>query len=305
MRPLKVGLVILVIQTPGTKETLRWPEIRSAAMLAEEVGYDTVWIPDELLWDFEEWGGAHGFWECVAMTGAIAASTSSIGVGTWVLSALHRNPGLTAKVASTLDEISGGRLIFGFGSGHSGSQGKMFGYPPDRVVGRYEEALGIVVPLLREGRADFLGTYHRAESLRQLPEGPRPGAIPIMLGGHGPRTIGLAVAHADIWSAYATASSMPEAFTDMIDLVDRTCERQGRDPATLGRSVGIWVEANGPSNAEEMGLGVPISGSPVQIAETISQFGGMGFTRVELNLWPAGAAAIEKSAQILELLDEA
>ena len=154
--------------------TPRWIEIRELALRAEAIGFDTVWVPDELLWRREE-TGTHGWWECVAMTGAVAAATSRIKVGTWILSALHRNPAITAKAVETFDEISGGRYVFGLGSGHAGSQAHAFGLPEDHVVGRFEEAIEIIVPLLRNGRADFEGTFHAARDLEHLTVGPRPG----------------------------------------------------------------------------------------------------------------------------------
>src|SRR5665811_2164513 len=84
--------------------TPRWVEIRELALRAEAMGVDTVWIPDELLWRQAD-GSIHGWWESVAMTGAVAAATSRVKVGTWILSALHRNPAITAKAVATLDEI--------------------------------------------------------------------------------------------------------------------------------------------------------------------------------------------------------
>lgn len=236
------------------------------------------------------------------MAGAVAASTSTITVGTWVLSTLHRNPGLTAKVAETLDEIAGGRFLLGLGSGHSGVQGDAFGYPPDKVVSRYAEALKIIVALLRTGHADYHGVHHRATDLQHIPHGPRPGAIPIMLGGHGPRTMRLAVDHADIWSAFATGSSLPEAFGSMLNQLDGICGEAGRDPSTLGRSIGVFVETTDDHSAEEIGLGVPIAGSSTRIAETIAGFGDLGVTRVEINLWPPSPAALEAFAPVLEAL---
>ena len=120
------------------------------------------------------------------MTGAVAAATSRIKVGTWVLSALHRNPGITAKAVETIDEISGGRFVLGLGSGHAGRQAHAFGLPEDHVFGRFEEAVEIIVPLLRQGHADFEGTFHAARDLEHRPVGPRPGRIPIMMGAEGP-----------------------------------------------------------------------------------------------------------------------
>ena len=107
------------------------------------------------------------------MVGAVAASTSTIGVGTWVLSALGRNPGLTVKIAETADEISNGRFLLGLGAGHAGDQGATFGYPVDKTVSRYEDALAIIVPALRGETVSSSGTYHQARDLEIRPRGPR------------------------------------------------------------------------------------------------------------------------------------
>src|SRR5207249_10001606 len=132
----------------------RWVEIRDLALRAGEIGFNTVWTADELLWR-QPSGDAQGWWECMAMTGAVAAATSRVKVGTWVTSALHRNPGITAKAVETLDEVSGGRFVLGLGSGHAGRQAHAFGLPEDHVVSRFEEAIEIIIPLLRTGHADF------------------------------------------------------------------------------------------------------------------------------------------------------
>jgi alkanesulfonate monooxygenase SsuD/methylene tetrahydromethanopterin reductase-like flavin-dependent oxidoreductase (luciferase family) len=299
---MKIGLVLPMLEAPADGGKPDWESIRRMAQLAEELGFDTVWIPDELLWRVDEWPGPRGWWECVAMAGAVAASTSRVEVGTWVLSALHRNPGLTAKVAETLDEISAGRFLLGLGSGHAGRQGEAFGYPPDHTIGRFDEALQIIVPLLREGRADFAGQYHRAVNLEQRPRGPRPGGIPLMLGGHRERTMGLAVRYADIWSAYATDSSLPDAFEPMLTQLDAICAAQGRDPASLGRSIGVFVEPTDDHRAEASGMGIPISGSLEEIGDRLRAFDDMGVTRLELVLWPNTAAALEAVAPVLSML---
>lgn len=303
MRPLEIGLPLPTIDLPINAGMDHWEDYRRVAQWAEEVGFDTVWLPDELLWKFPPDFTPMGTWECVAMTGAVAASTSRVQVGSWVLSALHRNPGLTAKVAETLDDIAGGRFIFGLGAGHAGPQGKAFGYPPDHVVSRYEEALQIIIPLIRDGKATFDGQYHSAFEQDNTPRGRRGAALPIMLAGHGPRTIGLAVRYGDIWSAFATESSLPEAFADMVELVDRTCEDQGRDPTSLGRSIGVFVELTEAEFAEEIGLGVPLRGSPAQVAEHVHRFGEMGVTMLELIPGPFNEESMEKLAELVEILD--
>jgi alkanesulfonate monooxygenase SsuD/methylene tetrahydromethanopterin reductase-like flavin-dependent oxidoreductase (luciferase family) len=280
--------------------TPRWAEIREFALRAEEMGFDTVWIPDELLWRRPD--SIHGWWECVAMTAAIVASTTRVKVGTWVLSALHRNPGITAKAVETLDEISGGRFVLGLGSGHAGSQGHAFGLPEDHVHGRFEEAIEIIVPLLRAGRADFEGTYHAARDLEQRPVGPRPGQIPIMIGAKGPKMLRLAALHADVWSWYVEERSELAEFAPLVAALEAACVEAGRDPASIGRSAGIIVEPTDVTGAAEE-LAVPLRGSAEQIADGIRAFRDAGFTQLEILLWPRIVAALEAMAPVLELLD--
>jgi alkanesulfonate monooxygenase SsuD/methylene tetrahydromethanopterin reductase-like flavin-dependent oxidoreductase (luciferase family) len=281
--------------------TPRWVEIRELATRAEAIGFDTVWIPDELLWRPED-GQTRGWWECVAMAGAVAATTSTVKVGTWILSALHRNPGITAKAVETLDEISGGRFVLGLGSGHAGRQAHAFGLPEDHVIGRFEEAVEIIIPLLRAGRADFEGTYHAARDLEQRPVGPRPGQIPIMIGAKGPKMLRLAALHANTWSWYVEDRSELAEFAPRLAALEAACLEVGRDPASIGRSAGIIVEPTEITGAAEA-LAVPVRGSAEEIADRIREFRDGGFTQVEILLWPRTLAALEAMAPVLDLLD--
>ena len=238
----------------------------------------------------------------VPMTGAVAAATSRVKVGTWVLSALHRNPAITAKAVETLDEISGGRFVFGLGSGHAGKQAHAFGLPEDHVIGRFEEALEIIAPLLRAGRADFEGTYHAARDLEQRPVGPRPGRIPIMIGAGGPKMLGLAARHADIWSWYVQENSDLAEFAPRLAELEAACLEVGRDPASIGRSAAIIVEPTDVTGAAEA-LAIPLRGSAEEIADGLRTFRAGGFTQIEILLWPRTQAALEAMAPVLELLD--
>ncbi len=272
-----------------------WAQMREASLAAEQAGFDTLWIADELLWDTEDGTPPFGWWDCVATASAIAASTTTIGVGSWVLSALHRNPGLMVKAVETLDAISEGRFVFGLGAGHAGRQGEAFGYPPDRTVSRYADALEIIVPLLRKGSADHDGPYHSAKALLNDPRGPQGPSIPLMLGGHKTRTIGLAVQHADIWSAFATTGSHASHFVDMVAMVNRMCEEQGRDPLTLGRSAGIVVQRTNRPNSVGFEMAPAIKGTTDEIVAELAAFADLGFTRIEL-------IAAADSTQDIEML---
>jgi alkanesulfonate monooxygenase SsuD/methylene tetrahydromethanopterin reductase-like flavin-dependent oxidoreductase (luciferase family) len=284
-------------------QTVRWTEIRDLAVRAEEIGFDTVWTADELLWR-SEGKPPQGWWECLAMTGAVAAATKNVKVGTWIMSALHHNPAIMAKAVETLDEISGGRFVFGLGSGHAGSQAHAFGLPEDKVFARFEEALRVIVPLLREGRADFEGTWHAARGLTQKPQGPRPGGIPIMIGVHGPKGQRLAAQYADIWSCYATEKSDMSELGPRMATLEAACAEVGRDPATLGRSAGIFVS---PLDSKPDPTGEQITGSPERVANAIRAIRDGGYTQVELALTPPTVAGVEALAPVLELLraDEA
>jgi luciferase-like monooxygenase len=152
----ELGVVLPVMQEGPDRSTARWQTIRDIALRAEAIGFPTIWTPDELLWRAEEGSPPRGFWEGVSMAGAVAAVTSTAKVGTWVMSALHRNPGIIAKAAETLDMISGGRFVFGLGAGHEWpGQAHAFGLPEDHIFGRFEEALEVIIPPPR-ARADAI-----------------------------------------------------------------------------------------------------------------------------------------------------
>lgn len=300
MSPPKLGLVLVTGETKAVG-TARWTDLRAMANVAEEMGLDTVWVIDELLWR-REGHPPDGYWDGVAMAGAVAASTSRIQVGTWILSALHRNPGITAKVVETIDEISGGRFIFGLGAGHSWpGQAHAFGLPEDHIHARFEEALQIIVPLLRDGRVDFEGTYHAARDLEHRPLGPRPGRIPLMIGGHGPKMLRLAATHADIWSAYAEERNDLEEFGPRLAAFESACADVGRDPATIGRSAGISIAPAGVG-ADDDPPGSAVRGGADEIAAALLGFGDAGFTQVEFIVQPQTVAALEALAPVVALV---
>ena len=298
MGSFQLGVVMPLMQYGAERVTPRWPDIRAMAIRAEEIGFDTIWTPDELLWRSAD-RPAQGVWDGVSMAGAVAAVTSRATVGTWVLSALHRNAGIIAKTAETLDEISAGRFLFGLGAGHAWpGQARAFGLPEDNVFGRFEEALEIIVPLLRTGRADFEGTWHAARDLPQQPVGPRPGRIPIMIGGNGPRGQRAAARHADIYSCYVEERAAVDEVAPRLASLDRICAEIGRDPATLGRSVGMYVDPTVPAGTRPTLL----SGSATEIAAPILRCRDAGFTRLELMFNPGTMAALEALAPVLELV---
>ena len=298
MGSFEIGVVLPLAQFGPDRVTPRWTEIRDMALRAEAIGFDTIWTPDELLWR-PEGRPDQGMWEGVSMAGAVAAVTSRAKFGTWVLSALHRNAGIIAKTAEALDEISGGRFVFGLGAGHEWpGQARTFGLPEDKIFARFDEALQIIIPMLREGRADFEGTYHVARDLPQQPIGPRPNKIPILIGGNGPKGQRHAVRHADIYSCYVEERAVPDEVAPRLASLDAICAEESRDPASIGRSVGVQV------NPVERLRDRPdtLSGSAEEIADGFRAFRDAGFTQLEIMFSPGTMAALEALAPVLELV---
>ena len=301
MRSFEIGVVLTSWRSSQDAATVPWGEIRDLALRAEVMGFDTVWSPDELMGRLVKDGPRYGFWDGFAIPAAMAAVTSRIKVGTWVASSLHRNPGIIAKAAATIDEVSGGRFVLGLGAGHAGSGAHAFGLPEDHIYERFEEALEIIVPLLRTGRADYQGAYHVARDLEQLPPGPRPGRIPILLAGHGHKGYRHAARLADIWSCYATERSHIDELGPRVTAFLAACAEVGRDPASVGRSAGVLVAPL--AAAEHVSLfGSAITGSAEEIAATFRTFRDAGFTQLEFMFEPQTMAALEVMGRVLEIL---
>ena len=298
MTKFEIGIVVPIVQYGPERTTPRWADIRAITQRAEAIGFDTIWTPDELVW-FSKTLPPQGVWDGVAMAGAVAAVTSKVTVGTWVMSALHRNPGIIAKAVETLDEISGGRFLFGLGAGHPWpGQARAFGLPEEQTFARFEEALEIIVPLLRQGHANFEGVFHAARELPQRPQGPRPGAIPLMIGGNGPRGQRAAVRYADIWSCYIEERAHVAEVAPRITSLRAICEEAGRNFESIGRSVGMYIQPLEPAGIKPNVL----SGSAEEMADAILAFREAGFTRLELMFGPGTLEALEALAPVLALV---
>jgi alkanesulfonate monooxygenase SsuD/methylene tetrahydromethanopterin reductase-like flavin-dependent oxidoreductase (luciferase family) len=220
----------------------RYPDIRAAALRAESDGFDSIWIMDHLL--FEQPGQPRrGVWEGVSVLSALAEATNRVELGALVLCTAFRNPGLLAKMADAIDEISGGRLILGLGAGWHEPEFTAFGYPFDHLASRFEEAMSIIVPLVRTGAVDFRGVYENAPNCVNIPRGPRSAGPPILTGTQGPRLMKLTAEVANAWNAcwLGRASELPEKVAPMLT----ACDEVGRDPKTLDLTVGQIVSFAG------------------------------------------------------------
>ena len=196
-RPCKVG-----VQLPEVERFVPWPEYLDLARRVEGAGFDSVWVGDHLLYDLPD-GSTRGPYEAWTTLAAVAAVTDRVEIGPLVASTSFHAPAMLAKQAATVDAISAGRLILGLGAGWNRREYDAFGFPYDRRVSRFEEALAnIIVPLLRDGRTTFHGKYYDVEDCVLDPRPLRPGGPPIMLGSNSPRMLSIGLPVADSWNVW-------------------------------------------------------------------------------------------------------
>ncbi|WP_215454322.1 LLM class flavin-dependent oxidoreductase [Streptomyces sp. ATCC 21386] len=282
---MEVGLVLPLAEYPSGQPA--YAEIKSLALQAEHAGFDSLWVFDHLLFR-EADGTSEGIWESWTVLSALAEATERVVLGSLVTCTAFRNPALLAKMAVTLDEVSGGRLVLGLGSGWHEPEFEAFGAPFDHRVDRFEEALRIVLPLLRTGRADFSGRHYRTRDCELRPRGPRPGGPPVLVGAHQPRMTALAARYADLWNTCWFGA--PSGAETAIARARESCRRVGRDPATLGITLGVNVDvtdegASGRDAETPPGADI-LTGSPRAVAEGLRQYEARGVDHLILNLNP-------------------
>ena len=275
------------------------------AKLAEDVGFDTLWCDDHFLYDtFPESAPPHGrfrgVWESFTLLSALAEATSRVTLGPFVACTSFRNPAHLAKIADTLDDVSGGRLILGLGAGWNQPEYEAFGYPFDHLASRFEEALQIVVPLLREGQVDFQGKYYQARECELRPRGPRPNGPPIWIGASKPRMLNLVARYADAYNTtwYTSPGPMVERFAS----VDAACREIGRDPTTLRHTAGAYVALAGPGETTPPQLRPTIRATPEELAEQLQAFRQAGAVHFTLSVEPYTPVGIERCGKVIETL---
>ena len=274
---MKVGLSLPQAPVDGGAT---WTDILALARQAEDGGADSLWVCDHFLSRSGD-GPETGYHEAWTLLAALAASTRTVELGPLVVASSFRSPGLLAKMAATLDDVSGGRLILGLGCGWHEPEYAAFGYPFDHRVGRFEEALRIVRPLLRGERVTVAGTWNRLDDAVLLPPPARP--IPIVVAADGDRMLRITAAHADGWQT--AWFGLPDARfeRDRQRLTD-ACGAAGRSglPEIL---VGLEVADGGDPDEPHVAL------DPSAIEAALVAWAATGAEHVQLGVWPATPAS--------------
>lgn len=293
-RGCKVGLYI----NPGEGwmggETPRWNDIKTMAQIAEDIGFESFWLPDRLQYP------QFGLWEGTTMLSALAAVTSRIKIGSAVMRSIYRNPTLVAKIADSIDEISGGRFILGIGAGSNEGDNHIFGYPVDHPYSRFEEAINIIHGLLREGEVSFDGIYYKANDCSLRPRGPRPSGPPIMISAQRPKMMRLAARYADMWTTLPLPPD-PDGLKQYVEALDDACHEVGRDPSTLEKVAGLLVTPL--FGIDEHPYGESVSGGIEHIEKAVRKYALAGYSHIIIWPYPNSPAAVEALAPVVAALN--
>src|SRR5437588_302664 len=312
---LRLGLIL----PTWTTTDLSWAEVLEVAQTAADVGFDALYVSDHLLIpsnnaelkrragvDFPDDPDVEleGYLECFTVLAALAVAIPRLQLGSFVASAGYRNPGLLAKMAATIDDISRGRLVLGLGSGDSEGEHLTFGFPHEQRVGRFEEALQVTRDLFSRDTLDFDGAHHRMRSARLLPVASRKGGPPILIGtlNPRPRMRRLVAQYADIWNGWlGYTDASPESAAEQLRIIDAACREHGRDPNTLVATTAVRGAMPGsgyvPRPDER-----PLSGPPQEMAETLRGHARMGITEVQVALTMGGPKGVRAFAPVIEEL---
>jgi probable F420-dependent oxidoreductase len=266
------------IQLPEVERDVRWPEHRSIARAAEESGFDSIWVGDHYLYR-DDGRPERGPWEAWSLLAALAAVTERVRLGPLVACLAFHRPAVLAKVATTVDEVSGGRLVLGVGAGWNRTEFDAFGIPFDDRAARFEEAFEIVRRLLAGERVTFEGRWHRTSDGVLLP---RPRRRPeLMIGSTGRRVLAAALPHVDAWNTWFDRfGNTAHGFAALTREIDAACERAGRDPASLARSACVLVRREG-AGERPLDEGVaPLEGDAERVGAGLRAFAEAGTDEV-------------------------
>ena len=249
------------------------------ALAAEDAGFDSIWVGDHYLYR----GGGRperGPWEAWTMLAALAAVTQRVRLGPLVACLNFHPPAVLAKIAATVDEVSGGRLILGMGAGWNRTEFDAFGIPYDHRASRFEESFEIVRRLLDGERVTFAGRWHSTSDAILLPK--PVGRPALMVGSTGPRVLAATLPYVDVWNTwYDLFANTPEGFAGERRTIDDACERAGRDPATLERSACVLVRFPGSAGERPDEPGVePVD--PSNLGAALAAFAEAGADEVIL-----------------------
>jgi alkanesulfonate monooxygenase SsuD/methylene tetrahydromethanopterin reductase-like flavin-dependent oxidoreductase (luciferase family) len=287
---------------PEVERDVRWPEYVAMARAAEEVGFDSVWVGDHLLYRGDG-RPERGPWDAWTLLAGLAGATERVALGPLVACTAFRRPGVLARMAAAVDELSGGRLVVALGAGWNEQEFRAFGIPFDRRVARFAEAFEIVRRLLAGERVSFAGLYETVSDAVLLP--PPARRPPLMVGGTGPRLLAATLPHVDAWNIwYEWYGNTPQGLVEANRKVDEAARSAGREPGAIARSACTLVVLDRAAGERPLPEGVPpLEGSPERIAAGLRDLAEAGADEAILVVNPITERSIRRLGETLAALD--
>ncbi len=272
-----------------------WSELLDLARHAETTGWDGIWYADHFMPNAEDTSGPTN--EAWTMIAGLAAAVPRVRIGTLVTGNTYRHPAVLAKMAAGVDNISGGRLVLGLGSGWQENEHAAYGIPFSTIGGRLsrlEEACQVIRSLFANEKTTFAGEYYQ---LKDAPLAPKPvqSPLPLLIGGGGERrTLRITAKYADEWNVWGT----PEILRQKMAVLDGHCAEVGRDPKAIQRSaVAMLVLTDDQSVIERSrASGRPvIAGDAEAVRAIIREYQDAGVDEVIIPDFNMGSAERKKA----------
>jgi alkanesulfonate monooxygenase SsuD/methylene tetrahydromethanopterin reductase-like flavin-dependent oxidoreductase (luciferase family) len=303
-REIRFGLLVpggVLSELRGIEPVRQNQAIRDYVVRAEHRGFHSVWVSDHVHQIRpQDVGGSLEAWTILS---AVSQYTERVKLGQLVMCVPFRNPALLAKMAASLDVLSGGRLILGLGAGWYEAEFNGYGYdflPPPERLAALREGIGIICGMLAGERVDFSGAHFRVAQ-PQCEPAPIQAHIPLLIGGHGKVTLRIVAQHADL----ANFTGTLETFIEAQQRLDTYCAQCGRDPAAIERTwmtLGILVRETQREVDQVLErfrqmddarlIRNQIAGTPERVTEELSKFTERGCEQLVFGLTEAPSTEI-------------
>jgi alkanesulfonate monooxygenase SsuD/methylene tetrahydromethanopterin reductase-like flavin-dependent oxidoreductase (luciferase family) len=294
-RSLRIG-----VQLPEVEREVRWAENLAMARAAEEVGFDSIWLGDHLLYR-DEGLPERGPWDAWTLMAALAAATERVAIGPLVACLAFHPPGLVARMAAAIDEISGGRFVLGVGSGWNETEFRAFGIPFDHLASRFIESFEIIRRLLAGEHVTSAGRWHEVDAAVLLPPPARP--VPLMVGTLGPRQLAATLPHVGSWNTWFDKYGNTAAgFEPLNAQITAAAQAAGCDPASVERSACVLVSFAGDVRERPAAEVPPLQGDARHIARALHDLGEAGADEAILVVDPITEGSIRALGEALALL---
>jgi probable F420-dependent oxidoreductase len=277
--PLRIGIKVSQDQPIET--------YREVWRIAEEGGFDHCWAMDHLA-SIGSVGDDRPIFDGWELLAAMAVATQRVRVGLLVTGITYRNPALLAKIATTVDHLSGGRLEFGIGAAWAANEHEMYGISGlDHRVGLLSEGLRIIKMLWTQERTNLEGRYFTMRNAVANPKPVQQPYPPIWIGAGGPTTLRLTARHADVWNATGAVGRTEESAIEASKQLDEMCAEIGRAPGEIRRSVQM-----------------PAGGDPTELVERLHRHYEAGFTELVVMLRGGNMPTASDPARVAEMVAE-